>query len=133
MQIIFILPSYFFFLKCLFIYLFWLHWVLVVACRLSCSMHVGCNSLTRDWTQGPLHWECRVLPTGPPGRSLLHISYLKCQLLHISYLKVGRKPFKNVLGVKQYSIIWGWMSSSSKPLLLSHNVAAILVMISTLM
>ena len=37
------------------IYLFiWLHWVLVVACQLlSCSMHVGSSSLTRDRTQAP--------------------------------------------------------------------------------
>ena len=37
-----------------FIYFIWLHWVLVVACQLlSCSMHVGSSSLTRDRTQAP--------------------------------------------------------------------------------
>ena len=30
----------------------------------------GINSLLRDQTPGPLHWECRVLATGPPGKSL---------------------------------------------------------------
>ena len=27
------------------------------------------SSLTRDWTLHPLHWKCRVLTTGPPGKS----------------------------------------------------------------
>ena len=30
---------------------------------------MGSSSLTRDWTLGPLHWECGVLTTGPPGKS----------------------------------------------------------------
>ena len=30
----------------------------------------GINSLLRDQTPGPLHWECRVLAIGPPGKSL---------------------------------------------------------------
>ena len=30
-------------------------------------------TLTRDRTRGPLQWECRVLTTGPPGKSpLMH-------------------------------------------------------------
>ena len=41
--------SVFFFL--IFIYLFRLHWVLVAACGLlSCGMHAGSSSPTRDWT-----------------------------------------------------------------------------------
>ena len=31
--------------------------------------HVGSGSLTRDSNLGPLHRECRVLVTGPPGKS----------------------------------------------------------------
>ena len=31
----------------------------------------GIYSLTRDWTWAPLHWECRVLATGPPRKPLL--------------------------------------------------------------
>ena len=30
----------------------------------------GINSLLKDQTPGPLHWECRVLAIGPPGKSL---------------------------------------------------------------
>ena len=29
---------------------------------------VGSTSLTRGWNLGPLHWEHRVLATGPPGK-----------------------------------------------------------------
>ena len=47
----------FFFFKYLFIYLAAL--VLVLA---------GSSSLTRDRTWFPLHWECGVLATGPPGK-----------------------------------------------------------------
>ena len=51
----------FFFLKKIFIYLFWLCWVLVaasgifvVACELfSCGIHVGSTSPTRDRTRAP--------------------------------------------------------------------------------
>ena len=32
---------------------------------------MGSVSLTRNWTPGPLHWECRDLATGLPGKSLL--------------------------------------------------------------
>ena len=35
---------------------------------LSCGMWE--SSLTRDPTQSPLHWECGVLTTGLPGKSL---------------------------------------------------------------
>ena len=45
------------------IYLFiWLHWALVVACGIQFSDQ-GSNL-------GPVLWECRVLATGPPGKSL---------------------------------------------------------------
>ena len=37
---------------------------------------MGFHSLTRDQTWGPLHWECRVLATGPPGKSRHQHSYL---------------------------------------------------------
>ena len=30
---------------------------------------MGSNSLSRDWTPEPLHWECGVLASGPPGKS----------------------------------------------------------------
>ena len=50
-------------------YLFWLQWVLVMACNIffSCSMWdlvpwPGSNP-------GPLHWELGVLATEPPGKS----------------------------------------------------------------
>ena len=42
----------------------WLHWVLAVA-RGIYFPHQG-------WNLGPLHWEHRVLTTGPPGKSQEH-------------------------------------------------------------
>ena len=52
----------------IFLIFLWLLWVLVVAHRIFDLFlwHVGSRSLTRDWTQPPLHWECRFLATGPP-------------------------------------------------------------------
>ena len=41
-------------------------------CSGSWVWHVESSCLTRDWTQAPLHWELRVLATGPPGKSPLH-------------------------------------------------------------
>ena len=51
----------------LFIYLFiWLPWVLVVACGIfSC----GIQDLVAWPNLGPLHWEHRLLTTGPPRKS----------------------------------------------------------------
>ena len=50
----------------------WLHCVLVVECWIfNCSMqnlqlqHVRSSSLGRELNLGLLHWECRVLATGP--------------------------------------------------------------------
>ena len=34
--------------------------------------HMRSSSLTRDWTQNPLHWKHGVLANGPPGNSLSH-------------------------------------------------------------
>ena len=61
-----------------FFFLIWLHWVLVGTCRIftaacwifSCSLWDPAS-----WPgiePGPLHWECRVLATGSPGKSLLY-------------------------------------------------------------
>ena len=64
--------SSFFFFKYLFI---WLCGVLVNGMQTpSCGMHVGSSSLTRDRTRGPLHWECEVLSTTPPGKSFFFSS-----------------------------------------------------------
>ena len=41
---------------------------LVGACKLF-VWHAGSSSLTRDGNPAPLHWELRVLATGPPGES----------------------------------------------------------------
>ena len=57
---------------CLFV---WLCRVLVVTREIfsfgmwSQLWHVGSSSLTRDRTRAPLHWDRRVLATGPPGSS----------------------------------------------------------------
>ena len=40
--------------------------------------HVGSSSLTKDWTPDSLHWELRVLATGPPGMSFSHGFRLHC-------------------------------------------------------
>ena len=36
---------------------------------------MGSNSLTKDWTWAPLHWENGVFATGPPGKSLMWSLY----------------------------------------------------------
>ena len=61
------------------IYLFiWLHQVLIAACgifSLHCSIQeflvTACGIYFPDQgsNRGPLHYECRVLATGPPGKS----------------------------------------------------------------
>ena len=38
----------------------------------SSLWHAGSSSLTRDGNPAPLHWELRVLATGPPGESQTH-------------------------------------------------------------
>ena len=50
-----------------FLIFIWLCWVLVVACGIY----------NQGWNPGPLHWECRVLAGGPPGKSpgLSHSSW----------------------------------------------------------
>ena len=50
-----------------FLIFIWLRWVLVVACGIY----------NQGWNPGPLHWECRVLAGGPPGKSpgLSHSSW----------------------------------------------------------
>ena len=66
--------------------LIWLRQVLVVAhgiFNLHCGMWdlsvsagkllvAACGIYFPDqgWNPGPLHWKCRVLATGPPGKSL---------------------------------------------------------------
>ena len=58
-------PNSFFFFN-----LFWLCRVSVAACGLlSCSMHAGSSSPTRDRTQVPCIGSVESLPTGPPVRS----------------------------------------------------------------
>ena len=43
----------------------WLCWVLVVAC--------GVELADQGWNLSPVHWECRVLATGPPGKSMTYV------------------------------------------------------------
>ena len=56
-------------------------------CARSQLQHVASSSLIRDWMQ-PLHWENRVLVTGPPGKSqvlyFLTHDFPECQL-HSAY------------------------------------------------
>ena len=61
----------------MFLNLFWLCQVLAVVCEIFLLWHIHCyfwhvgsSFLTRNGTWAPLHWECRVLVTGPPGKSL---------------------------------------------------------------
>ena len=59
----------------MFIYLFWLCWVLVEACRISrCSCGIfSCGMWDLVPSQGsnpsPLHWELGVFAAGAPGKS----------------------------------------------------------------
>ena len=48
----------------------------------SCSMHVGSSSPTRDQNLGPLHWEHRVLPTRPQGKSQVDVFKLHVTSLY---------------------------------------------------
>ena len=62
-------PSKFVSYLCLFFF-FFLVFIYLVASGLSCGMHVGSSSLTRDRTRAPSPWERGVLSTAPPGKSL---------------------------------------------------------------
>ena len=66
--------SFFFFL--IFI---WLHWVLVVACRI---FDLCCVLQEQGSNPGPLYWDCGVLATGQPSKSpslsTLHTSSTDC-------------------------------------------------------
>ena len=61
----------------------------LAALGLSCDMW----DLFPDWglNLGPLHWKCRVLATGPPGKSLLWFFDLKNQLWSTSLWQTGKK------------------------------------------
>ena len=50
---------------CFKFYFIWLCWVLVVAC--------GVEPADQGWNPSPLHWECRVLATGAPGKSVAYV------------------------------------------------------------
>ena len=68
-------PVIFFFLifiYLLFLYLFWLRWVLVEAGGLlSCGVHVGSSSLSRDWTQAPCIVSVESYPLDHQGSPLV--------------------------------------------------------------
>ena len=93
------------FLKNIFIYLFiWLHRVLVVAggllgCgtwTLSCGMHVGSSSLTRDWTWAPCIGSAESYPLhhqGSPSHDMLTFSYVA--------LWEGEKLFSTLEDIKE--------------------------------
>ena len=42
---------------------------------------VGSNSLTRDWTWSPLHWQCS-LRHRPPAKSLIQVYFFLCMILY---------------------------------------------------
>ena len=48
--------------------------------------HVESSSLTRDWTRAPLHWDHRILTTGPLGKSwfllIFHVSLITLPCSH---------------------------------------------------
>ena len=46
--------------------------ILVAVCELLVAAH-GVQFPDQGWTPGPLHWEFRVLATGPPGKSRIKI------------------------------------------------------------
>ena len=62
------------FFKKIFIYLFWLLQVLVVACGLpSCGMHAGSSFPTRDWTCVPCNGSVESYPLDHQGSPLWYI------------------------------------------------------------
>ena len=62
-----------------FLIFIWLHWVLVVACRI---FDLCCVLQEQGSNPGPLYWDCGVLATGPPSKSpslsTLHTSSTDC-------------------------------------------------------
>ena len=55
---------------------------------------VGSSSLTRDRTQGPLHWECAVLPQGSPCQCLFSCLlapgvYVSSTCLFVAFVPAG--------------------------------------------
>ena len=96
-----------FFFKKIFNLFIWLHWVLVVAhgnldlrCRIGifscCVWALSCSVWDLvPWPGGeprPLHWECGVLATGPPGKSLSVLCiwvYLRLQVSTASKFRLN--------------------------------------------
>ena len=83
-----------FFLKSYYLFIIWLHRVLVAACRIfSCGMWIlSCCMLDLVPEQGlnfgSLHWKHRVLATGPPEKSLLYffdVTVVNCQVISNSF------------------------------------------------
>ena len=99
---------------CLFIYLFWLCQVLVAACgifscgmrTLSCGMHAGSSSLTRDWTPSPCIESTESYPLdyqGSPFTTFEESS--KFILLYEFYILNGYITFSSVCMGVIYSTI----------------------------
>ena len=81
-------------------WLIWLCWVLGVAWGIS---HLCCSVWDLVPSNlGPLHWECRVSATGPPGKSFLLFSYCSSNQLFC-------KLWERNLCTCNYSL---WFSSS---------------------
>ena len=68
---------FFFFFNIYFCLFIWLRQVLAVAC--------GIQFLNLGWNPGALHWELRVLATGPLGKPLLSLSFLSLLPFLVSY------------------------------------------------
>ena len=45
---------------------------------------MGSSALARDWTRAPLHWECGVSATEPPGSPRCEKLCIFCALLHLT-------------------------------------------------
>ena len=66
--------------------------------------HEGSSSLTSDWTQPPLHWECIVLATGPPGKSL---SLLIFSFALSYFILPGSSIYSTDLFLAPWAMCWG--------------------------
>ena len=75
--------------------------ILVAACGLFLLLllpanaslwHVGSSFLTKDGTWHPLHWEHKVLATGPPGKSL--VSHFAGEETKVNQVKMFAKGLR---------------------------------------
>ena len=74
------------------------------------------SSLTTDQTCGPLQWKCRVLTTGPPGKSLdIHV-IMRALSFYVSLWVISVFPFYlSAFGnFSTVDVLCDWSNAESK-------------------